>query len=163
MPNSPGLQKAMELPLRAAGVMTLSMLEKAVSGMGTLAAPITSDLKQIANPIASAFGVPNTIADRVIKDTSHKKDLDNQLHHVEKFKQVFDVLSKIEELSPEYDVILKDIISILHQISLEHVLQNSQDDRIKRIATIIDKEFCQNFLHLLMINNRNTKVICIQL
>ena len=68
------LQKAMELPLRAAGVMTLSMLEKAVSGMGTLAAPITSDLKQIANPIASAFGVPNTIADKVIKDTSHKKE-----------------------------------------------------------------------------------------
>ena len=64
----------MELPLRAAGVMTLSMLEKAVSGMGTLAAPITSDLKQIANPIASAFGVPNTIADKVIKDTSHKKE-----------------------------------------------------------------------------------------
>jgi DNA polymerase-3 subunit gamma/tau len=60
-----------------------------------------------------------------------------------KGKQVFDVLSKIEELSPEYDVILKDIISILHQISLEHVLQNSQDDRIKSIATIIDKEFCQ--------------------
>ena len=60
-----------------------------------------------------------------------------------KGKQVFDVLAKIEELSPEYDVILKDIISILHQISLEHVLQNSKDDRIKRIAVIIDKEFCQ--------------------
>jgi hypothetical protein len=72
------LQKAMELPLRAAGVMTLSMLEKAVSGMGTLAAPITSDLKQIANPIASAFGVPNTIADKVIKDTSHKKDQEDR-------------------------------------------------------------------------------------
>ncbi len=68
------LQKAMELPLRASGVMTLSMLEKAVSGMGTLAAPITSELKQIANPIASAFGVPNTIADKVITDTSHKKE-----------------------------------------------------------------------------------------
>jgi len=26
-------------------------------------------------------------------DTSHKKDLDNELHHVEKFKQVFDVLN----------------------------------------------------------------------
>ena len=60
-----------------------------------------------------------------------------------KGKQVFDVLSKIEELSPEYDVILKDIISILHQISLEHVLQNSHDDRIKSIATITDQEFCQ--------------------
>ena len=72
------LQKAMELPLRAAGVMTLSMLEKAVSGMGTLAAPITSELKQIANPIASAFGVPNTIADKVIKDTSHKKDQEDR-------------------------------------------------------------------------------------
>jgi hypothetical protein len=72
------LQKAMELPLRASGVMTLSMLEKAVSGMGTLAAPITSELKQIANPIASAFGVPNTIADKVIKDTSHKKDQEDR-------------------------------------------------------------------------------------
>ena len=67
-----------------------------------------------------------------------------------KGKQVFDVLTKIEELSPEYDGILKDIISILHQISLEHILQNSQDDRIKSIATITDKEFCQLLYELAM-------------
>ena len=38
------------------------------------------------------------------------------------FNEFVDVLSKIEELTPEYDVILKDLISILHKISLEQVL-----------------------------------------
>ena len=57
--------------------------------------------------------------------------------------EAFDILSKIEELLPEYDSILRDIIAILHQISLEHFLQNTKNDRIKNIADVIDKEFCQ--------------------
>ena len=63
---------------------------------------------------------------------------------------VFDLLSKIEELSPEYDTILKDIISILHQISLEQVLNNSQDERIKHLASLIDKEFNQLLYEIAM-------------
>ena len=58
-------------------------------------------------------------------------------------KKVFDLLSKIEELTPEYDVILKDLISILHKISLEQVLSNSENKNIKSLANKIDKEFCQ--------------------
>ena len=65
-------------------------------------------------------------------------------------KQVFKVFSAIEELSPEYDFILKDIISILHQISLEQHLQNSDLDHIKEIALKIDKEFCQLLYEIAM-------------
>ena len=58
-------------------------------------------------------------------------------------KKVFDMLAEIEQLLPEYDVILRDLISILHQVSLEQVLNNSDRDDIKRISNKIDKEFCQ--------------------
>ena len=58
-------------------------------------------------------------------------------------KKVFDMLAEIEQLLPEYDVILRDLISILHQVSLEQVLNNSDSDDIKRISNKIDKEFCQ--------------------
>ena len=58
-------------------------------------------------------------------------------------KKVFDMLAEIEQLLPEYDVILRDLISILHQVSLEQVLNNSDSDDIKKISNKIDKEFCQ--------------------
>ena len=58
-------------------------------------------------------------------------------------KNVFDLLAKIEELSPEYDVILKDIISILHQISLHQFIKNSKSESIKDLSMEVDKEFCQ--------------------
>ena len=58
-------------------------------------------------------------------------------------KKVFDKLAEIEQLSPEYDVILRDMISTLHQISLEQVLNNSDSKDIKRLSIKIDKEFCQ--------------------
>ena len=55
----------------------------------------------------------------------------------------YEALSKIEELSPEYDVILKSLISILHKASIEKVLNNSTDTDIKNLAAKIDDEFCQ--------------------
>ena len=58
-------------------------------------------------------------------------------------KKVFDKLAEIEQLLPEYDVILRDLISILHQVSLEQVLNNSESENIKNISNKIDKEFCQ--------------------
>jgi len=58
-------------------------------------------------------------------------------------KNAFNLLSEIEELSPEYDSILKDIVGILHQISLHQALENSNDNRVVDIANKIDKEFCQ--------------------
>ena len=58
-------------------------------------------------------------------------------------KKVFDKLAEIEQLLPEYDVILRDLISILHQVSLEQVLNNSESENIKKVSDKIDKEFCQ--------------------
>ena len=55
----------------------------------------------------------------------------------------FNHLYKIEELSPEYEAILKSIISILHKTSLEQVLRNSKDSSIKDLANSVDQEFCQ--------------------
>tara|TARA_B100001564_G_scaffold227747_1_gene192070 strand:- start:454 stop:1287 length:834 start_codon:yes stop_codon:yes gene_type:complete len=64
----------------------------------------------------------------------------------------YKALSKIEELSPEYDVILKSLISILHKASIEKVLRNSSDQDIKNLAANIDEEFCQ-LLYEIAINS----------
>lgn len=58
-------------------------------------------------------------------------------------EEAFNYLYKIEELSPEYEVILKNIISIIHQISLHQVLGDSKDQSIQALASNIDAEFCQ--------------------
>ena len=58
-------------------------------------------------------------------------------------EEAFNYLYKIEELSPEYEVILKNIISIIHQISLHQVLGDSKDQSIQALANKIDAEFCQ--------------------
>ena len=57
--------------------------------------------------------------------------------------KAFNILEKIEELSPEYDVILQNLISLLHQIALEQELNNSSDEAIKNLAIKMDQEFCQ--------------------
>jgi DNA polymerase-3 subunit gamma/tau len=58
-------------------------------------------------------------------------------------QSAFDDLAKIEELSPEYEIILKSIISILHKTALEKVLHNSNDENIKSLSIKVDEEFCQ--------------------
>ena len=58
-------------------------------------------------------------------------------------KKVFNTLHVIEELNPEYDVILKSIISILHQISLQQVIEDSDSEPVIELSLITDKEFCQ--------------------
>ena len=65
-------------------------------------------------------------------------------------KKTFDLLSQIEELTPEYDNILKDIISTLHQISLHQIVNNSESNDIKDLSTKIDKEFCQLLYEIAM-------------
>ena len=65
-------------------------------------------------------------------------------------KKTFDLLSQIEELTPEYDNILKDIISTLHQISLHQIVNNSESNDIKELSTKIDKEFCQLLYEIAM-------------
>ena len=75
-------------------------------------------------------------------DNSH---LISMLHSIinGKGQSAFDDLAQIEELSPEYESILKSIISILHKTSLEKVLHNSNDEHIKSLSKKIDEEFCQ--------------------
>ena len=65
-------------------------------------------------------------------------------------KGAFNSLAKIEELSPEYDEILKNIISILHEISIEQVLAETTNDNIKEMSEVIDKEFCQLLYEIAM-------------
>ena len=67
-------------------------------------------------------------------------------------EEAFSILSELEELTPEYDILLKDLIGIIHQVSLEQALNNSEDNRIKEIAEMIDKEFCQ-LLYEIAINS----------
>jgi DNA polymerase-3 subunit gamma/tau len=96
---------------------------------------------------AIAHGSGSLEADSVKKllgtiDNSH---LISMLHSIidGKGQSAFDDLAKIEELSPEYESILKSIISILHKTSLEKVLHNSNDENIKFLSQKIDEEFCQ--------------------
>ena len=55
----------------------------------------------------------------------------------------FSQLDSVAQLNPEYDHILQSIISILHKVSLEQVLGDSDIDEIKELASVIDPEFCQ--------------------
>ena len=96
---------------------------------------------------AIAHGSGSLEADSVKKllgtiDNSH---LISMLHSIidGKGQSAFDYLAQIEELSPEYESILKSIISILHKTSLEKVLHNSNDENIKSLSQKIDEEFCQ--------------------
>jgi len=65
-------------------------------------------------------------------------------------KATFDILSKIEELSPAYNLILRDIISILHKVSLQQFLGNSNSKAIGQLADKTDKEFCQLLYEIAM-------------
>ena len=58
-------------------------------------------------------------------------------------QSAFDDLAKIEELSPEYEIILKSIISILHKTAIQKVLYNSNDENIISLSMKVDEEFCQ--------------------
>ena len=63
-------------------------------------------------------------------------------------KKVFDKLAEIEQLLPEYDVILRDLISILHQVSLEQVLNNSESENIKAYQRKLMKSFVNFYTKL---------------
>ena len=58
-------------------------------------------------------------------------------------EQTFHQLDAIAQLNPEYDIILQNVISILHKVSLEQILNNGTSDEIKELAKVIDAEFCQ--------------------
>jgi DNA polymerase-3 subunit gamma/tau len=55
----------------------------------------------------------------------------------------FNIFYQIEELNPEYENILKSMVSFIHEVSLEQFLKNSNDENIIKIAERADKEFIQ--------------------
>ena len=58
-------------------------------------------------------------------------------------EKAFNIFYKIEELTPEYENVLKHIISFIHKVSLEQVLKNSNKEPVRSIAQSVDKEFIQ--------------------
>ena len=95
--------------------------------------------------IAHGSGSLETDSVKKLLGTIDNSHLISMLHSIidGKGQSAFDDLAKIEELSPEYESILKSIISILHKTSLEKVLHNSNDENIKSLSKKIDEEFCQ--------------------
>ena len=58
-------------------------------------------------------------------------------------EKAFNIFYKIEELTPEYENVLKHIISFIHKVSLEQVLKSSNKESIRNMAQSVDKEFIQ--------------------
>ena len=58
-------------------------------------------------------------------------------------EKAFNIFYKIEELTPEYENVLKHIISFIHKVSLEQVLKSSNKEPIINMAQSVDKEFIQ--------------------
>ena len=63
------LRKVMELPIKATGIVTMSLLQKSLAGMGGMVEGIGSQLREISAPIASAFGVNNSITSNLIRES----------------------------------------------------------------------------------------------
>ena len=56
------LTKATEIPTKAAGIILMGQLQRAIPAMGPLAAQVAPELSKIVNPIASAFGINSNIS-----------------------------------------------------------------------------------------------------
>tara|TARA_B100000902_G_scaffold161915_1_gene157310 strand:- start:6216 stop:8567 length:2352 start_codon:yes stop_codon:yes gene_type:complete len=64
------LQKAMQVPIKAAGVITLNKMQKALPAMGYAAGEVATELQSVSGPIAKTFGVPNTITDSIVRQNT---------------------------------------------------------------------------------------------
>ena len=67
------LGKAVLVPVQAAGAMTLGILGKAFSSIPMIG-PVVGAIKQIASPIASMFGVNNSVATNLAQEVGNKED-----------------------------------------------------------------------------------------
>lgn len=61
------LYGAMQLPIKATGLVTLGLLQNSLGLMGPIAGAVAPMIKVLSSPIASSFGVPDTVTDRVVK------------------------------------------------------------------------------------------------
>ena len=60
----------------------------------------------------------------------------------------FHFLEKLERTSADYDLLLKDLISIFHEISLHQILKNSTDESIIALSTSVDPQLNQLFYEI---------------
>ena len=67
------LAKAIELPAKAAGLVTMGLMNK-VLHTGGISAKVGGHLKALASPIAKAFGVPNMMGEDVISDGDESRE-----------------------------------------------------------------------------------------
>ena len=74
MKDAEDLQKAQQFAVQSAGILTMNTMQEAVSSMGGLAGSVAEQLKQISIPIASAFGVTNTITNSLIRGNAAEAD-----------------------------------------------------------------------------------------
>ncbi len=58
-------------------------------------------------------------------------------------EDAFKTLNDIEKLNPDYEALLKDLISNIHEVSLHQVLENSNKDPVAKIASKMDEQYCQ--------------------
>jgi DNA polymerase-3 subunit gamma/tau len=118
---------------------SLDLIADAASGS------VRDALTLLDQAIAHGSGSLEATSVKKLLGTIDNSHLISMLHSVidGKGQSAFDDLAKIEELSPEYEIILKSIISILHKTSLEKVLHNSNDENIKSLSKKVDEEFCQ--------------------
>jgi len=65
--ESEKLYAGMELIPKATGIVTLGLLQNSLGMMGPLAGAVAPLIKTLSSPIASSFGVPNTVTDKVVK------------------------------------------------------------------------------------------------
>ena len=79
------LQKAMEFPVKAAGIITMNVMQEAVGNMGGVAGGIAQQLKQISAPLSAAFGVSNTITNSLIRQQSSEKEEKARRKETKKF------------------------------------------------------------------------------
>tara|TARA_B100000497_G_scaffold50138_1_gene57744 strand:+ start:1410 stop:3047 length:1638 start_codon:yes stop_codon:yes gene_type:complete len=118
---------------------SLELIAEAASGS------VRDALTLLDQAIAHGSGSLQAENVKILLGTIDNSYLISMLHSIidGKGQSAFDDFAKIEELSPEYEIILKNIISILHKTSLETVLHNSNDENIKSLAMKVDDEFCQ--------------------
>ena len=73
------LQKAMQVPIKAAGVITLNKIQKSLPAMGSAAGEVATELQRVTGPIAKSFGVPNSITDSIVRQNTVESVRDKRL------------------------------------------------------------------------------------
>ena len=106
--RSKNILKAMELPFKTTGIALMHMLGKSVSG-NPIFGQQASSIKTIAEPVATAFGVNNSITNNVMKTASSQEHENKRREETQNYTtktkkpwwQSIADLFKRDELEPE--------------------------------------------------------------